>query len=138
MSDLPSPSGERRPSECDSSSLPPGLGHNFRDQPLNEQMDRLAALLKDHEDRMDLSDGGSQVLTESIRSIKADLADVARQYIKLKFCVKLTGQDIPRSPPGEDTCQVLWELVARKYCLKFSQLDRSQVSTHPSRFLFLQ
>jgi len=127
MSDLPGPSGERRPSERSISVLPSGLCRDFRDQPVTEQMDRLAALLKEHEDRMDLSDDRARALTESMRGVEADLADVARQYTK--YCIKLNGPDIPQSNPGEDTCQVLWGLVGRKYGILLSHADRSQVMT---------
>jgi len=83
-----------------------------------------------------VTDGRVQVVTDTVRSIESDLAEVARHYTK--FCVKLTGQDIPQSTPGEDTCTVLWDLVDRKYGLKFTQADRSQVRLLPfccSRFL---
>jgi len=102
-----------------------GLGADFQRLPVSEQIGRLAELHSEQHRRLNSHDAQLVQVKDSLRDVQTDLADCRRQYAK--YCVKVSGQGVPKPVPGEDSCDVLWTLMKRKYGLEFQPSERAQV-----------
>jgi len=118
-----SPASTSSPGEI--SSAANGLGNDFRSLPVAEQLSRLADLHAETHRRINSHDAQFTQLKDNLREVQTDVADCRRQYAK--YCIKISGQGVPKPVPGEDTCDVLWSLMKRKYGLVFQASERCQV-----------
>jgi len=90
-------------------TLPDGLGPDFKDLTVSEQINRLVDLHTEHYRRLNSHDAQHLRTQDGLRELTTDLADCRRQYAK--YCVKVSGRGVPKPVPGRNpaSSRMQWE-----------------------------